>query len=132
MLTHLSGSGAFFCVVSASSFARAAAVSRAGLFAGGGLDVMTAFLLRAMPDRFETPQSRIDRPDAKRRTPFAVLDYCAGSGVLAAAVPQVTRGPGVRCSFLAAAVPHVTRGPVVRCSFLAAAVPHVTRRRVVR
>ena len=57
-----------------------------GLFAGGGLDVMTAFLLRAMPDRFETPQSRIDRPDAKRRTPFAVLDYCAGSGVLAAAV----------------------------------------------
>ena len=57
-----------------------------GLFAGGGLDVMTAFLLRAMPDRFEKPVSLDDSPDAKRRTPFAVLDYCAGSGVLAAAV----------------------------------------------
>ena len=51
-----------------------------GLFAGGGLDVMTAFLLRAMPDRFEKPMSE------KSETPFAVLDYCAGSGVLAAGI----------------------------------------------
>ena len=52
-----------------------------GLFAGGGLDVMTAALLRAMPDRFPVPEKK-----SESETPFAVLDYCAGSGVLAAAV----------------------------------------------
>jgi 16S rRNA G1207 methylase RsmC len=52
-----------------------------GLFAGGGLDVMTAALLRAMPDRFPVPEK-----SSESETPFAVLDYCAGSGVLAAAV----------------------------------------------
>jgi 16S rRNA G1207 methylase RsmC len=52
-----------------------------GLFAGGGLDVMTAALLRAMPDRFPVPEK-----SSENETPFAVLDYCAGSGVLAAAV----------------------------------------------
>jgi 16S rRNA G1207 methylase RsmC len=52
-----------------------------GLFAGGGLDVMTAALLRAMPDRFP-----VQEKSSESETPFAVLDYCAGSGVLAAAV----------------------------------------------
>jgi hypothetical protein len=47
-----------------------------GLFAGGGLDVMTAALLRAMPDRFPVPEK-----SSENETPFAVLDYCAGSGV---------------------------------------------------
>ena len=42
-----------------------------GLFAGGGLDVMTAALLRALP----TPPVK-----------GAMLDACCGSGVIAAAL----------------------------------------------
>ena len=56
-----------------------------GLFAGGGLDVMTAFMLRAMP----TSATRHAR---------AVLDFCSGSGVLAAAIRR--RAPGARVTLL--------------------------------
>ena len=53
-----------------------------GLFAGGGLDVMTAALLKAMPSKFE----KSEKDDT-----FAVLDYCSGSGVLAAALGERVR-----------------------------------------
>ena len=56
-----------------------------GLFAGGGLDVMTAFMLRAMP----TSATRHAR---------AVLDFCSGSGVLAAAIRR--RAPRARVTLL--------------------------------
>ena len=46
-------------------------VTYPGLFAGGGLDVMTAALLRALP----TPPVK-----------GAILDACCGSGVIAAAL----------------------------------------------
>eukprot|EP00873_Tetraselmis_striata_P028881 jgi/Tetstr1/449145/TSEL_036355.t1 len=50
-----------------------------GLFAGGGLDIMTAFLLRHMPT-----------PPKKAR----VLDFCCGSGAIGAALLQ--RQPSLR------------------------------------
>jgi 16S rRNA G1207 methylase RsmC len=50
-----------------------------GLFAGGGLDVMTNVLLKAMPGKFGLERNH-------ENAPFTVLDYCAGSGVLAAAL----------------------------------------------
>ena len=56
-----------------------------GLFAGGGLDVMTAAMLRAMP----TSATRHAR---------AVLDFCSGSGVLAAAMRR--RAPGARLTLV--------------------------------
>ena len=57
-----------------------------GLFAGGGLDVMTAALLRAMP-------ASLPLGDAP-----AVLDFCSGSGVLAAAMRD--RVPRARVTLL--------------------------------
>jgi len=48
-----------------------------GLFAGGGLDVMSAALLRAMPARLQSPRTS---------SGISVLDFCSGSGTLAAAV----------------------------------------------
>ena len=54
-----------------------------GLFAGGGLDVMTTVLLQALP--LPSPRAR-------------VLDFCAGSGVIAAALRA--REPTLRLTLL--------------------------------
>ena len=58
-------------------------VTLPGLFAGGGLDVMTAVLLRALPP--PPPRAR-------------VLDFCAGSGVIGAAI--LAREASVRLQLL--------------------------------
>ena len=52
-------------------------VTYPGLFAGGVWDVMTAFLLRS------TPASAFRSRDVSK--PFAFLDFCSGSGTIAAA-----------------------------------------------
>jgi len=55
-------------------------VTYPGLFASGGLDVMTAALLEALPD---LPPTR--GLDCRERS-FRVLDACCGSGAIAAAL----------------------------------------------
>jgi hypothetical protein len=58
-----------------------------GLFAGGGLDVMSAALLRAMPASLGSGSGSC-----------SVLDFCSGSGTLAAAVRA--RSPGAKVTLL--------------------------------
>ena len=51
-------------------------VAYPGLFAGGGLDVMTTLLLRSV------------LPTIERKSKLKVLDYCSGAGQIAAAVAR--------------------------------------------
>eukprot|EP00038_Savillea_parva_P002972 m.119612 g.119612 ORF g.119612 m.119612 type:complete len:1736 (+) comp11028_c1_seq1:326-5533(+) len=76
-----------------------------GLFAGGGLDIMTAFLLQHLPTLAPTSH---------------VLDYCAGSGTIAKAIVQ--RTPSVRITLLdadAVAVRAAQRNVPEACAVIA-------------
>ncbi|CAD7956401.1 unnamed protein product [Amoebophrya sp. A120] len=55
-----------------------------GLFAGGTVDKMTAYLLQVVSKNFDTMRNF----DCKtpRTSPFEILDFCSGSGVLARGV----------------------------------------------
>jgi len=63
-----------------------------GLFAGGGLDVMTAYLLETIRERIsELPVvSKFQRRKNKEGA-FQILDYCCGSGTIAKAMHVMTR-----------------------------------------
>ena len=73
-------------------------VTYPGLFAGGGLDVMTAFLLETMTRSSDGWLGRSLRNEPGCREAFSALDFCSGSGTLAACVRRLA--PSARLTLL--------------------------------
>ncbi len=73
-------------------------VTYPGLFAGGGLDVMTAFLLETMTRSSDGWLGASLRGEPGGKEAFSALDFCSGSGTIAACVRRLA--PSARLTLL--------------------------------